>query len=121
VARQFAARGFSKIYALKGGWRAWKKADFPTLDKSSVEESCIACHALLDSGVVADWRSSRHAEGGVICSVCHGDNHTSKEDARKVIMPRVESCMKCHETWAYPHIGEWFKEFRKTHNPPYTR
>jgi hypothetical protein len=33
-------------------------------------------------------------------------------------MPGVESCMKCHETWAYPDIGTWFKESSKTHDPP---
>jgi Cytochrome c7 and related cytochrome c len=73
---------------------------------------------LLDPGVVAGWHASKHAGGGVSCSVCHGDKHTSKDDAEKVIMPGVESCMKCHETWTYPDIGTWFKEFSKTHDPP---
>jgi rhodanese-related sulfurtransferase len=29
VARQFISKGFKKVYALKGGWNEWFKADYP--------------------------------------------------------------------------------------------
>jgi 3-mercaptopyruvate sulfurtransferase SseA len=28
--------GFKNVYALKGGWREWKKSKYPTEPKSSV-------------------------------------------------------------------------------------
>jgi rhodanese-related sulfurtransferase len=28
VARHFIEKGYSKVYALKGGWYAWKKAGY---------------------------------------------------------------------------------------------
>jgi rhodanese-related sulfurtransferase len=33
VARQLIAKGFTKVYALKGGWNAWEKAGYPTEPK----------------------------------------------------------------------------------------
>jgi rhodanese-related sulfurtransferase len=33
VARQLIEQGFTKVYALKGGWSAWEKAGYPTEPK----------------------------------------------------------------------------------------
>jgi len=33
VALQFIGKGYTKVYALKGGWNEWVKADFPTENK----------------------------------------------------------------------------------------
>jgi rhodanese-related sulfurtransferase len=33
VARQLIEWGFTKVYALKGGWNAWEKAGYPTEPK----------------------------------------------------------------------------------------
>jgi rhodanese-related sulfurtransferase len=33
VARQLIELGFTKAYALKGGWNAWEKAGYPTAPK----------------------------------------------------------------------------------------
>jgi rhodanese-related sulfurtransferase len=33
VARQLIGQGFTKVYALKGGWNAWEKAGYPTEPK----------------------------------------------------------------------------------------
>jgi rhodanese-related sulfurtransferase len=30
VARKLIEKGFTKVYALKGGWNAWEKAGYPT-------------------------------------------------------------------------------------------
>jgi rhodanese-related sulfurtransferase len=29
VAQEFMKKGYSKVYALKGGWEEWQKAGFP--------------------------------------------------------------------------------------------
>ncbi len=34
VAKQLMASGFAEVYALKGGWKAWIEADYPTEKKS---------------------------------------------------------------------------------------
>jgi 3-mercaptopyruvate sulfurtransferase SseA len=33
VAREFKDKGFKKVYALKGGWNEWQKAEYPTEKK----------------------------------------------------------------------------------------
>jgi len=30
VAQELKGKGYAKVYALKGGWKAWEKAGFPT-------------------------------------------------------------------------------------------
>jgi rhodanese-related sulfurtransferase len=30
VAQELKEQGFTKVYALKGGWKEWEKAGFPT-------------------------------------------------------------------------------------------
>jgi rhodanese-related sulfurtransferase len=33
MARQFVSLGYSKVYALKGGWEEWRKANYPVETK----------------------------------------------------------------------------------------
>jgi rhodanese-related sulfurtransferase len=33
VAQQFMKAGYSKLFALKGGWNAWEKGKYPTEPK----------------------------------------------------------------------------------------
>jgi rhodanese-related sulfurtransferase len=33
VAQELKDKGFTKVYALKGGWKDWEKAGFPTEKK----------------------------------------------------------------------------------------
>jgi rhodanese-related sulfurtransferase len=33
VARKLQAKGFTKVYALKGGWREWFRAKYPVEEK----------------------------------------------------------------------------------------
>jgi len=33
MARQFVSLGYSKVFALKGGWEEWYKAKYPTEPK----------------------------------------------------------------------------------------
>jgi uncharacterized CHY-type Zn-finger protein len=111
-------KGFAKVYALKGGWREWNKLGFPTVAKASVEEKCISCHADLSPGIVGEWKLSKHNEGGVICSTCHGDEHSSEADVEKVVIPDLESCRRCHQPAIHPNVETWWKAFSETHNPP---
>jgi rhodanese-related sulfurtransferase len=33
VAQELIEKGYAKVYALKGGWRDWEKAGYPTEPK----------------------------------------------------------------------------------------
>jgi len=64
---------------------------------SSGEKSdCVICHTKVSPKMVDDWRLSKHSKKGVNCSVCHGDEHHSKEDAAKAKIPTPETCANCH-------------------------
>ena len=60
-------------------------------------QSCIECHYNVTPNIVSDWQLSKHAENGVECDVCHGDEHTSADDVSKVKLPTPETCEQCHE------------------------
>ena len=45
-------------------------------------ETCVDCHREGTPGLVGDWESSRHAEVGVSCEVCHGEEHNSADDPK---------------------------------------
>lgn len=96
--------GFLKVYALKGGWREWIKAQFPTETKGSLEHVCVRCHTNVTPRIVSDWQLSKHSQNEVTCSVCHGDQHMSEEDLAKVVIPTPRTCTMCHEIQ-----GEQFK------------
>jgi 3-mercaptopyruvate sulfurtransferase SseA len=34
MAQQFIAKGFEKVYVLKGGWKEWHQANFPVESKA---------------------------------------------------------------------------------------
>lgn len=89
--------GFLKVYALKGGWREWVEAQFPTETKGSLEQVCVRCHASVTPRTVSDWQLSKHSQNEVTCSVCHGNQHMSEEDAAKVVIPTPDTCTMCHE------------------------
>lgn len=45
------------------------------------------------AGVIAQWAQSRHAQGGVNCSGCHGDSEDSW-----IRRPGIAACAECHAT-----------------------
>jgi hydroxylamine dehydrogenase len=104
VARQLIDMGFPKVYALKGGYRQWVKAGYPTEEKASVERACVACHTKVTPGIVRDWKLSKHSFNEVTCSVCHGDHHSSAQDVAEAEIPTLDTCQTCHEAQ-----GEQFK------------
>jgi len=61
------------------------------------EESCITCHRGVSPGQVQDWESSRHSKMGISCSACHGDAHSSSDDANLASLPDEQVCAACHE------------------------
>jgi hydroxylamine dehydrogenase len=60
------------------------------------EEKCITCHKQTTPNIVSDWQLSKHSQNGVDCAVCHGDLHTSAQDADKALIPTPETCSSCH-------------------------
>jgi len=58
---------------------------------------CVVCHQELAPGLVDDWRASRHQVAGIGCADCHGNDHTSAEDAARVATITAYTCKQCHE------------------------
>ncbi len=61
------------------------------------ENKCIACHRNVTPGQVADWESSKMAEMGLTCSVCHEEEHKTAKDSRLARLPDEHVCAECHE------------------------
>lgn len=59
--------------------------------------ACVECHARETPSIVSDWRLSRHSAEGVDCTACHGDRHTSAQDADQAAIPTPDTCAVCHE------------------------
>lgn len=59
-----------------------------------VAAQCIQCHESITPGIVADWRTSRHAklkeQEPVACPDCHGADH------QRLRLPSPEVCGTCH-------------------------
>ena len=102
MARKFIAKGYEKVFALKGGWREWARAEFPVEEKKSeqpaVVQGCIDCHTKVTPAVVAEWQQSKHSTNMVSCLMCHGVEHMSENDVDKAAPVKPELCMMCHET-----------------------
>ncbi len=97
MARQLIAKGFTKVYALKGGLRRWIKANYPTEIKLVQKRECVTCHLDVTPGIVSDWELSKHSKNLVTCSVCHGVYHMSEDDVDLVRPVEPNWCGKCHE------------------------
>lgn len=130
---------FSLLFSLWGG-------DDPSVVAASVSgdtEMCIACHASVTPGAVADWRKSEHAaegpEAAVGCAECHCLNPGKHGDSfehngyrvHTVVTP--DDCASCHEaeagqysrnimSRAYGNLADnpLFSDLARTINGPHT-
>jgi len=59
------------------------------------QESCEACHARINPGLVADHRASPHTRIALGCEDCHGTDHDDIFRRRGEVSPAV--CKECHE------------------------
>ncbi len=95
------AKGYSKAYALKGGWRGWERAEFPYEEKESelpeIVQGCVDCHTKVTPFVVSEWKRSKHSANMVSCLMCHGVEHMSEKDVDKAATVKPELCIMCHE------------------------
>lgn len=62
-----------------------------------VAQSCVECHKQITPSIVTDWEQSRHSRQNISCAACHGDLHSSAEDAAKAKSPLPDTCASCHE------------------------
>jgi len=63
----------------------------------AASQVCVECHEEVTPRIVTDWQHSKHASFEVTCSVCHGDGHTTADDASEVTLPTPEVCGACHD------------------------
>ncbi|MFC1888495.1 multiheme c-type cytochrome [Thermodesulfobacteriota bacterium] len=91
------------VWAASGGGNPVRA----TASVSDDTEMCIACHASVTPGAVADWKKSRHAEEGaeeaVGCAECHCMNPGKHADSfehngyRVHMVVTTADCASCHE------------------------
>jgi hydroxylamine dehydrogenase len=59
--------------------------------------NCVECHSQITPNIVSDWKLSKHGvDNQIDCTRCHGDEHTSAQDAAKAKIPTAETCAGCH-------------------------
>jgi hydroxylamine dehydrogenase len=97
VARQLIKKGFTRVYALKEGWREWKASAFPIQKKLSIKQKCAKCHGEYTPKIVSDWQLSKHSQNEVSCPVCHGAKHVSEKDVDQVVPVKPDKCALCHQ------------------------
>ena len=57
---------------------------------------CVRCHTAQTPKIVKDWKNSSHAENGIDCSACHGDEHNSPKNTEKAKLATPDTCNECH-------------------------
>ncbi len=88
-------------------------AGAPDQQISPEGKECLACHETTTTGIVEQWRSSRHATAGVDCYSCHKANPqdpaTFDHYGQKIaVIVTPNYCGRCHE----PEV----KEFEVSHH-----
>lgn len=68
-----------------------------TVGVGAAVDECIECHTRVSPGLVQDWKVSEHSKNDVTCSSCHGELHTTAENAILAVMPSEQVCAECHE------------------------
>ena len=63
---------------------------------SSTASPCVECQTQVTPGIVTDWAVSKPSGMGVDCSVCHGGEHTTADDAGEAAIPTPQTCSVCH-------------------------
>ena len=68
------------------------------LASGALAQTCVDCHKKVTPSIVSDWLLSKHSPSEVDCAVCHGNQHSSAEDAAEVEIPTPQTCALCHQT-----------------------
>ncbi|NHZ84993.1 MAG: cytochrome C [Planctomycetia bacterium] len=58
---------------------------------------CVKCHTTVTPGSVKDWQASAHFDNDIGCETCHGEDHTTMNDANLADIPTPETCASCHD------------------------
>ena len=79
---------------------------------TSAEKKCIGCHEDTQPGIVADWRTSKHAAKGISCLDCHevpagsamaithadlGKTSRMYPDTTISVLVPPSKCAECHQ------------------------
>ena len=114
--------GFSKVYALKGGYQDWKKAGYPMELKTTQEQTeCVNCHTVITPDIVSEWKQSKHSleVNDVHCSVCHGTDHSTATDVDQAEPVTPHTCRTCHEEqWDQFRVGKHARAWQAMQDLP---
>jgi hypothetical protein len=70
----------------------------------AVESECEDCHATLHPMLVKDFNRGTMAKT-MSCADCHGEKHTTADDAELAELPTIATCQACHEDQATQYLA----------------
>ena len=71
---------------------------------AAVESDCETCHAQVTPMIVKDFNRGVMAET-MGCTDCHGDGHTTMDDAANAELPTIATCQPCHEEQSAQYLA----------------
>jgi Seven times multi-haem cytochrome CxxCH len=70
----------------------------------ALPSDCETCHAKITPMIVKDFnRGAMAAE--MTCAGCHGEAHTSNEDAHLAELPTIATCAECHDEQSEQYLS----------------
>ena len=76
----------------------------PAGPTEALESECEDCHAKLTPMLVQDFNRGKMAET-MTCADCHGEGHTTADDAAEAELPTIATCQQCHEEKAEQYLA----------------
>ncbi|RLE18126.1 MAG: cytochrome C, partial [Acidobacteria bacterium] len=70
----------------------------------AVSSDCEDCHATISPLMVEDFNRGVMSKT-MTCADCHGEEHTSADDADKAKLPTIATCQACHEEQAEQYLA----------------
>ena len=70
----------------------------------AVSSDCEDCHATISPLMVEDFNRGIMSKT-MTCADCHGEEHTSADDAEKAKLPTIATCQACHEEQAEQYLA----------------
>lgn len=62
---------------------------------AEAEDECLNCHQQKTPGAVNQWQDSAHAQAGISCINCHGNDHDKIEAG--LVFVDAKTCGNCHQ------------------------
>lgn len=67
---------------------------------TAYSDICVDCHRKVTPYIVKEFELSKHAQNNMSCVVCHGNAHSTPNNADLAEIPTYETCKLCHSSQA---------------------